>query len=103
MKRPTRIGSIVAGDPTLSAIIRRAHEFQALEELVRSWLPPALAPHVGVANIRDDTLVLTVKSAVWATRLRYECPAILEAARRCEATRTVTDVKIRMLVDGNAV
>ena len=102
MKRPTHIGTIVAGDPTLSGIIQRARDMQALEGLVRSWLPPTLAPHVGVSNVRDDTLVLTVRSAVWATRLRYECPAILAAAPRHEATRTVKDVRIRMAVDGDS-
>jgi hypothetical protein len=61
-----------------------------------------LAPHVKVATLRDDTLVLSVKSAVWATRLRFECPYLVERARACDATRAVRQVKIRMEVEGDA-
>lgn len=103
MKRPVRIGNIVADNPTLGALVTRARQMQTLERVVRSWLPPALAPHVGVATIREETLVLTVRSAAWATKLRFEVPAILAAARTHDATRTVRDVKIKVLVEGGAV
>jgi hypothetical protein len=99
MKRPTRIGAIVAGDSTLAGLLRRARELESLETLVRAWLPPALAPHVRVAALREDTLVLAVDSPAWATRLRYECPRIVDSARGHAATRGVNNVKIRVVVD----
>ncbi len=102
MKKPTRVGAIVAGNPTLAGLVSRARELQSIEGLVRSWLPPMIAPHVKVATLRDDTLVLSVKSAVWATRLRFECPNLVERAQSCEATRAVRQVKIRMAVEGDA-
>ncbi len=103
MKRPIRIGSIVADTPALDALVQRARRFKALESLVRGWLPAALAPHVGLANLREDTLVLSVESAAWATKLRYEVPNLLAAAKRHEATRQVREVKIRVRVEGDAV
>lgn len=102
MKQPTRVGTIVAADSTLSALLRRARELSSLETLVRSWLPPALAPHVRVAALREGTLVLAVDSAAWATRLRYEIPRLVECAQANDATRAVTQVRIRMSVDGRA-
>lgn len=102
MKKPTRVGAIVAENPTLAGLINRARELQSIDSLVRSWLPPMLAPHVKVATLRDDTLVLSVKSAVWATRLRFECPNLVERARACDATRAVRQIKIRMEVEGDA-
>lgn len=103
MKGPIRIGSIVADTPGLGTLLARARRLEAIEALVRSWLPAALAAQVTVANLRDDTLVLAVKSAAWATKLRYEIPAVLAAAKRHAATSEVRDVKIRVLVDGAAV
>ncbi len=103
MKGPIRVGSIVADAPGLGTLLARARRLAAIEAIVRSWLPVSLASQVGVANLRDDTLVLAVKSAAWATKLRYEVPAVLAAARRHEATRDVRDVKIRVVVDGDAV
>ena len=102
MKKPTRVGAIVAGNPTLAGLISKARELQSIEGLVRSWLPPTLAPHVKVATLRDDTLVLSVRSAVWATRLRFECPNLVARAQSCDVTRAVRQVKIRMAVEGDA-
>lgn len=103
MKRPTRIGTIVADNPTLGALVHRARQLKSLETLIRSWLPPVLAPHVGLAILRDETLVLTVKSAVWATKLRFEIPALLAEARRHEETREVREIRVRVAVEGDAV
>jgi hypothetical protein len=70
MKRPTRVGAIVAGNSTLAGLLRRARELEALEELVRGWLPPTLAPHVRVAALREDTLVLAADSAAWVRQVK---------------------------------
>ena len=102
MKHPTRIGNIVAANSALSALLRKARELESLETLVRGWLPPALAPHVRVAALREDTLVLTVDSAAWATRLRYECPGIVASAQEHAVTRAVRNVRIRVSADGPA-
>ena len=103
MKRPTRISSIVAENPTLAGLLQRVRQLKALEAQIRSWLPETLAPHVSLATIRDDTLVLTVGSAVWATRLRFEVPGLLAEAKRHEPTRSIRAVRIRMAVEGDAV
>lgn len=99
MKKPTRIGAIVAADPQLNGIVQRARELQSLEQLIRSWLPQTLAAHVKLAAVRDDTLVLSTSSAAWATKLRFESPGILAAARRNESLRDVRVVKIRINSD----
>ncbi len=96
-------GAVLYLTPGLAALVERTRRLAAIETLVRTWLPAALAPQVGVANLREDTLVLSVKSAAWATKLRYEVPAVLAAAKRHEATRAVRDVKIKVMVGGDAV
>ena len=100
MKNPTRIGAIVAQTPSLSRLIERANELQQIDRVVGAWLPEVLRPQVKVAVTRGDTLVLTTTSAVWATRLRYEVPELLERARKTEALAHIQRIQVR--VDGPA-
>src|SRR3546814_10519801 len=49
-------------------------------DLLRQFLPPALANHCALANVRDDTLVFLVSSPVWKAKLRLLADAVLAAA-----------------------
>jgi len=96
MKHPTRIGSIVAQTPALTRLIERAHELQQIDTVVGEWLPAVLRPEVKVAVTRGDTLVLTATSAVWATRLRYEVPELLERARESKSLAHIQRIQVRV-------
>lgn len=96
MKQPTRIGTIVSLDPTLNALVKRAEELRGIDAVVRDWLPELLRDKVQVAVTRGDTLVLTASSAVWATRLRYEVPELLEKARQTPALSHIARILVRV-------
>ena len=96
MKTPTRLSAIVAQTPALSQLIERARELGEIDAVVRSWLPAPIGSKVRVALIRGDTLVLTAASAVWATRLRYEAPQLLERARSSLSLRHITRVQVKI-------
>jgi hypothetical protein len=66
----------VAGDP-----IRRALRLDALDHLLRPHLPPSLAAHARLANLRDGRLVYLVDSPLWHAKLRLAAPELLQAAR----------------------
>ncbi|CAN5641586.1 DUF721 domain-containing protein [soil metagenome] len=66
----------VAGDP-----IRWALLLDALDHLLRPHLPPSLAAHARLANLRDGRLVYLVDSPIWHARLRLAAPELLLAAR----------------------
>lgn len=53
----------------------------ALDHLLRPCLPPSLAAHARLANIKADKLVFLVDSPVWHAKLRLAAPVLLEAAR----------------------
>lgn len=53
-----------------------------IAKLVNNVLDPQLQPHIRVANINQERLVLEVASAVWATALRYRIPEILANIQR---------------------
>ncbi|MSQ68194.1 MAG: DUF721 domain-containing protein [Gammaproteobacteria bacterium] len=96
MKNPTRISAIVAQTPALSQLVERARELSEIDAVVRGWLPAAIGSKVQVALTRGDTLVLTAASAVWATRLRYEAPQLLERARGTLSLRHITRVQVKV-------
>ena len=96
MKSPTRIGAIVANEPTLNRLLAKARALQEINTLVRGWLPGPLAQKVRVAVIRDGVLVLTADSAAWATRLRYEASNLLEKAREHPELSHLVTVQIRV-------
>ncbi|KAA9129732.1 DUF721 domain-containing protein [Marinihelvus fidelis] len=65
----------------LAGLLQRAEALARVDAVVRDLLPPSLAPHVRVANVRDGKLILCTPVAAIATRLRMEGPGLLEQLR----------------------
>jgi hypothetical protein len=61
--------------------LRRALWLDTLEQRLRPHLPPAIAPHVRLANVDGGKLVFLVDSPVWRARLRLASAELLDAAR----------------------
>jgi hypothetical protein len=53
----------------------------ALDQLFRPYLPPGMAAHARLANVRGDRLVFIVDAPVWHAKLRLAGPGLLDAAR----------------------
>ncbi len=67
----------------LADLVRRARDMGALTEALAKALPPGEAENLVAANIRDGgELVVICSSPAWASRLRFEEQALLDAARR---------------------
>ena len=60
---------------------------------MRPHLPPMVAAHARLANVRGGKLVFVVDAPVWHARLRLATPALLDAAR--SVGLDVTDVAVR--------
>lgn len=65
-----------AGNP-----LRRAMWLDSVDQLLRPFLPPGVAAHARLANVRGDKLVFVVDAPVWHARLRLAIPALVDAAR----------------------
>lgn len=65
----------------LGRLVERALWLDALDRKLRHCLPPALADHCRLGNVRDGTLVFLVGSPVWKAKLRLHADDLLEAAR----------------------
>lgn len=77
-----------AGDP-----LRRALWLDAVDQLLRPCLPPSLAAHARLANVRGDKLVYVVDSPVWHAKLRLAAPELLDAARSIGLNVAALNVK----------
>lgn len=93
--RPLRpINQLLTNPEGLGDILARAQQLARLEPRIKEALPPTLAPHCALANVRGDTLVLSVRATVFAARIRLLTPQILEAARSLGLS--LSQVRIRV-------
>ena len=77
-----------AGNP-----LRRAMWLDALDQLFRPHLPPGMAAHARLANVRGDRLVFLVDAPVWHAKLRLASPDLVDAARSVGLEVTGLSVK----------
>ena len=61
--------------------LRRAQWLDSVDQLLRPHLPPGLAAHARLANVRGDKLVFIVDAPVWHAKLRLATRELVDAAR----------------------
>jgi len=75
--RPKALKGLLGESPRLARLAQSAAHLAALTASARDALPPEVRPHLTAASVRNDTLVLTADSPVWAARLRFHGPQVL--------------------------
>lgn len=85
---------LASGEGGLARIVARAHWLDALDAHLRRSLPPALAGHCRIANVRDDTLIVLADSPTWRTALQLQRDALLNAARAAGLSLRELTVKV---------
>lgn len=99
MSKPRPITDLLASqtsDPVVRAI-QRGKKLQQLSRWVQSTLDPDLAGHCHVLNLRGSTLILATDATVWATRLRYQIPTLLQILREQGSLKEISDIQIRVM------
>lgn len=66
----------------LRKLLVHARQIEALDQALKKCLEPPLSRHCQVANLTPSRLVLHARSPIWATRLRYVVPDVLECLRK---------------------
>lgn len=80
----------------LSQLVTRAREAGELDARVRALLPEPLGEHVTGAVLHEDTVVILVDSAAWASRIRFMAPELVGLlAPRYDGVVARVRVKVR--------
>lgn len=93
---PKSVRHLLKDKPTLKILELEISAQKALLAEVRRLLPGELADHCIAAQQRGPQLVLHVDSPVWATRLRFLAPRLLELL--CSEYTGLQDVRVKLLV-----
>ncbi len=97
MKTPQKLTDVMAGNATLSLLLRQAQELRSLESLLNARVGDAFAQNCKVAAFREDgTLLLVAKSPVWATRLRYLVPDLITWARGVPEFHSIKSIHVQV-------
>jgi len=75
---------------TLHATLNQANCLRQLNSELLGQLESTLATHCILANIRRDTAIIQADSPVWAAKLRYQIPLILELLNSSKITADLT-------------
>jgi len=59
-------------------LVNHARRLAALERALLSVLPPEWKRHCTVANVQEQTVVVSATSPVWAARVRLMAPQLME-------------------------
>jgi len=81
--------------PLLKDLEQRAQATFDLTARVRTTLPEPEKQHFLSASYREDTLVISMESAAWCSRIRYQQQALIDALHAAGETR-VTKIKVRV-------
>ena len=84
---------------TLASIYQEVTELNRLTALVQAYLgkdEASGAVPCDVSRFSKGTLVLAVKDAVWAAKLRYELPSLRDHLRRAGGLHQLTSIRIHL-------
>ena len=99
-KGPRALGKVIEEalrEPggVLAGLAARADAQARLTDLLRAGLPERSAAHVVSCALQDDgTVSVSVDSAAWATRLRYEHERLLARARQLHPQARGIEVRV---------
>ena len=81
---------------SIAELCQKANLIQRVEQKLKKCLDPSLHNYFELANIKTDSVVILVSSSTWATRLRYNIPAILDALNNQLNFTSIKTVRIKV-------
>lgn len=80
----------------IAELCNKAYSIQEIDQNLKQCLDPSLHHHFQLANIKTDSVIILVNSSTWATRLRYNIPAILDALNNQLNFTSIKTVRIKV-------
>ena len=83
-------------DGPLRDLLSHAQRLEQIERLLQRFLEPPLGEHCRVANLRQGRLLLQADASAWATRLRFQAPALIDRLRRALPGEPLKSVQVQV-------
>ncbi len=83
-------------DSALHSLLERGQYLQQLTQALRDSLDAQLAEHVTVANLREQTAVISTDTPAWLTQVRYQAPAILRLLKTLPGLENLQKVQTKI-------
>ncbi|MGH8570762.1 MAG: DciA family protein [Gammaproteobacteria bacterium] len=108
----TRIGPVAIGPIAIAKLVRAATgggdaavlpellDLQRLDAVIQAAMPAESRAHWRIGRLTAGTLSLFADSPVWAARLRYFAPVLLERLAGRPGAAAVRAIRVRVLVTG---
>ncbi|VAW48190.1 hypothetical protein MNBD_GAMMA04-1209 [hydrothermal vent metagenome] len=81
----------------LNHLLENAQLYQALLDVGQDTLPEALKPHLIGVSFGQNTLILQIDEAIWATQLRFYEPSLLGIFQEHFPHLELNAVKVKIL------
>lgn len=81
---------------SLSTLYKKAKSIKEIDGKLKKLLDQSLKDKFELANINNNSAILLVCSSAWATRLRYNIPAILDALNNQLNFTAVKTIRIKI-------
>ena len=81
---------------SLQNLVKKAQTIQKLGQQLHALLDPELQEHFVLANINQGVATIHTHSSAWATRLRYQIPAILDILNNQLGLKNIKTIRIRI-------
>ncbi|MGH8471909.1 MAG: DciA family protein [Gammaproteobacteria bacterium] len=99
---PIAIGDLVraatgGGD---AAVLPELLDLKRLDAVIQAAMPDELRAHWRIGRLTAGTLTLFADSPVWAARLRYLAPVLIERLAGRPGAAAVRAIRVRVLVTG---
>lgn len=91
------VANILSGpDGALHSLLERSQYLSQLTQALRENLDEQLAEHITVANLREQTAIITTDTPAWLTQLRYQAPTILRLLQGFPGLKNLQKVQFKI-------
>jgi len=89
---------LVEANDDLAILVTRTKQLSYLTQLLRQQLEPDLAVHCYIGRLDNDTLVILVDSAAWASKLRFHSQSLLPPLQAAhQSFAQIQQIRIKIL------
>lgn len=93
---PIPVQKVLNAQNTLKSLLNKANTLRTIEQQLQKLLPKEISAHCQVMNLTNNTLVLGVDSAAWATTLRFIEKELLNQLRLLDVLKNLKGIKYRI-------